>query len=73
MRYEDVAVPRSAVTCAVCHRLRVSGSLSNAGDVFICAECQTDAKQLIEIQDTIWTGTAEMSDPSVATDEPDDL
>lgn len=73
MRCEDVAVPRSAVICAVCHRLRVRGSFSDAGDVFICAECQADAKQFIEIQDSIWAETAETSESSDGTDKPADL
>jgi hypothetical protein len=47
-------VPRSAVTCVVCHYLRVEGSFSDAGDIFICSECQANAKKLFEIQDSIW-------------------
>jgi hypothetical protein len=45
---------RSAVTCVVCHYLRVEGSFSDAGDIFICSECQANAKKLFEIQDSIW-------------------
>jgi hypothetical protein len=47
-------MPRPAVTCVVCHYLRVEGSFSDAGDIFICSECQADAKKLFEIQDSIW-------------------
>ena len=69
VRCEDVAVPRTALTCVVCHRLRVRGSFSEAGDVFICAECQADAKQFIEIQGSIWAE----SPVCVGTDKPADL
>ena len=51
----------------------MSGSSSAAGDVFICAECQADAKQFIEIQDSIWIETAETSASSEGTDKPADL
>lgn len=47
-------MPRSADTCVVCHYLRVEGSFSDAGDIFICSECQANAKKLFEIQDSIW-------------------
>ncbi|MFT5268518.1 MAG: hypothetical protein ACI88C_001956 [Acidimicrobiales bacterium] len=49
------------------------GSFSDAGDVFICAQCQADAKQLIDIQDSIWAETAETSQTSDGTDKPADL
>ena len=49
------------------------GSFSDAGDVFICSECQADAKQFIEIQDSIWAETAETSESSDGTDKPADL
>lgn len=45
---------RPAVTCVVCHYLGVQGSFSDAGDIFICSECQANAKKLFEIQDSIW-------------------
>ncbi len=67
MRCEDVVVPRTAITCVVCHRLRVHGSFSDAGDVFICNECQADAKKLIEIQDSISAEIAEASGSSDGT------
>ena len=54
-------MPRSPVTCAVCHYLRVEGSFSDSGDIFICSECQANAKKLLEIQDSIW---AELVDTS---------
>ena len=55
---------RSAVTCALCERLRTRGSHNHAGDIFICAECQADANQFIEIQDSIsvQAGEAESTD-----------
>ena len=49
------------------------GSFSEAGDVFICAECQADAKQLIEIQDSVWAETAETSESSDGTHKAADL
>ena len=70
MRREDAVVPRSAVTCAICQRSRARGSHNHAGDVFICAECQADAKQLIEIQDSIWVEAGETSESSDETDKP---
>jgi len=72
VRREDVAVPRTPATCVVCHRLRERGSFNDAGDVFICTECQANAKQLIEIQDSIWAEIAEPSDSSHQTDKPAD-
>jgi hypothetical protein len=60
-RREDGAVPPSVETCAVCHRSQTRGSrnqdgdiFNQDGDIFICAECQADAEQFIEIQDTLW-------------------
>ena len=53
----------------VCHRLRGDGSFNDAGDVFICTECQANAKQFLEIQDRIWADTAEPSDSSDQTDK----
>jgi hypothetical protein len=38
--------------------------------VFICAECQEDAKQFIEIQDSIWSKTPEAGTPTTETDKP---
>ena len=50
---EDVGVAESASICAVCHRARTRGIHSDAGDVFICTQCQADAAQFIAIQDMI--------------------
>ena len=58
-------MPRPAVTCVACHYLRVEGSFSDAGDIFICSECQANAKKLFEIQDSIW---AEIVDTSESTE-----
>jgi hypothetical protein len=49
------------------------GSFNDAGDIFICAKCQADAKQFIEIQDSIWAEIAETSPSSDGTDKPADL
>ena len=72
VRCEDVAVPRTPATCVVCHRLRGAASFNDAGDVFICTECQANAKQFIEIQDSIWAEIPEPSDSSDQTDKPAD-
>ena len=70
MTREDAAVLRSAVSCAVCQRSRTRGSHSHAGDVFICAECQADAKQFIEIQDSIWVDAGEAGESTDENDKP---
>jgi hypothetical protein len=64
---EDAAMSRSGVICAVCQRSRTRGD--HAGDVFICAECQDDAKQLIDIQDSIWVEANEAGDATGDTDK----
>ncbi len=51
---EDGAMPPSVETCAVCHRSQSRGSRDQDCDIFICAECEADAEQFIEIQDTLW-------------------
>jgi hypothetical protein len=43
----------------------VEGSFSDAGDIFICSECQANAKKLFEIQDPIW---AEIVDNGESTE-----
>ena len=43
----------------------MEGSFSDAGDIFICSECQANAKKLLEIQDSIW---AEIVDTSESTE-----
>ena len=70
MRREDAAVPRSAVTCGACQRSRTRGSYTSSGDVFICAECQADAKQLFEIQDRIWAEAGEAGESTDGADNP---
>ncbi len=50
---EDVGVVETAGICAVCHPSRIRGGRNDAGDVFICAQCQADAAQFIAIQDSI--------------------
>ena len=66
-RREDVAVAESPRSCSVCQRPRTRGSYDPAHDVFICAECMRDAKQFIEIQDSIWekAGGDEPRDPVI--------
>ncbi len=59
---------RPAVTCVVCHYLRVQGSFSDAGDIFICSECQANAKKLFEIQDRIWAEIVDTSESTGSTD-----
>lgn len=63
---------QSAGICGVCHRFRSRGNRNDAGDLFICAQCQADARQLIEIQDSIWGETGAMSDSPDQSDEPAD-
>ncbi len=67
MTREDAVMSRSGVICAVCQRSQTRGD--HAGDVFICAECQADAKQLIDIQDSIWVEATEAGDATGDTDE----
>jgi len=61
-------VAESASICAVCHRKRIRGDHNQGGDVFICAECQADAAQLIAIQDSIW-GEADQAAGGTRTNE----
>lgn len=46
-----LASPRS---CSVCQRLRSRGSFEPAHGIFICVQCELDAKQFLEIQESIW-------------------
>ena len=46
------------------------GSHNHARDVFVCAECQADAKQFIAIQDSICVEAGEAGE---STDETDKL
>ena len=48
--------------------MRGRGSFNDAGDVFICTECQANAKQFIEVQDSVWAEIAEPSDSSDQTE-----
>jgi hypothetical protein len=66
-------MPRSAVTCVVCHYLRVQGSFSDSGDIFICSECQANAKKLLEIQDSIWAENADTSESTDGTEKSPDF
>jgi hypothetical protein len=70
MRREDGAMPRFAATCAVCQRSGTLGAHNHAGDVFICVECRSNAKQFIEIRDSIWVEAGEASESTDETDEP---
>ena len=65
-------MPRSAVTCVVCHYLRVEGSFSDAGDIFICSECQANAKKLFEIQDSIWAEIVDTDESAERTKQSPD-
>jgi hypothetical protein len=58
----ELPSPVSSATACGWH-----GSFSDAGDVFICNECQADAKKLIEIQDSISAEIAEASESSDGT------
>jgi hypothetical protein len=62
-------VAECSCSCSVCQRSRTRGSYDQAHDVFICAECERDAKQFIEIQDSIWDkgGEDEPRDPVIET------
>lgn len=70
MGCEDVAVPPSATPCIVCRRLRLHGSFSDSGDVFVCTGCQADAKQFIEIQDSLWAEIADTGGSGDAANKP---
>lgn len=54
-------MPRAA-RCAVCRRQRTRGSHDETGEIFICVECEADAKQFIEIQDAIWGSAGDTSE-----------
>ena len=55
-------MPGAPATCAVCHRQRALGSYDDNGEIFICVECQANAKQFIEIQDAIWREACDTDD-----------
>ena len=69
MKREDATMPSSAFTCGACQRSRIRGSFDRSGKVFICAECQADAKQLFEIQDRIWAVASKVGEPTGRTDD----
>ena len=50
---EDAGMPGSLGVCAVCHRTKAPGSWSADGGVFVCVDCQVDARHFLEIQDQI--------------------
>lgn len=61
---EDVAVVDSDAICAVCHRPRIHGDRADAGDVFVCDGCQSDARQFIAIQGAVWGEAAQVEETS---------
>jgi hypothetical protein len=46
----------------VCRRVRACGSHHETLDLFICDDCQADAKKLFEIQDSIWSDAGRSTD-----------
>jgi hypothetical protein len=58
---EDLAVVECVAICAACHRQRIHGDRTAAGDDFICVGCQADAKQFIAIQDAVWVEAVALS------------
>jgi len=52
--------------------LRVEGSFSDAGDIFICSECQANAKKLFEIQDSIWAEIVDTGESAERTKQSPD-
>ena len=68
-RREDAAVRRFGTTCVVC-RLSRRDDTQHEGDVFICAQCQADAKQFLEIQDRIWAEAGEAGESTHGADSP---
>ena len=69
MRREDGVVSGSAMMCAVCRRKRTRGARNRAGDIFVCVECQADARQFIEIQDSVWREVGEAGESSDDVDK----
>jgi hypothetical protein len=64
MTRDDGPVRRSPSTCGVCRRSRACGSHHETLDLFICDDCQADAKKLFEIQDSIWPDAGRSTDES---------
>jgi hypothetical protein len=50
----------------------VEGSFSDAGDIFICSECQADAKKLLENQDSIWPEIVDTGESTEGTEKSPD-
>ena len=55
---------RSPSTCGVCRQLRTRGPHHQTLDLFICDDCQADAKKLFAIQDGIWAHAGTSTDES---------
>ena len=72
VRREYVEMTRPAITCVVCNHLRVHGSFSDSGDIFICSECQANAKKLFEIQDSIWAEIVDTSESAEGAEQSPD-
>jgi len=51
---DDLDVSEPAQECTVCQQIRPRGSYDHEQDVFVCAGCQRDAKQFLEIQDDLY-------------------
>ena len=66
---DNAAMVETGAICAVCHRWRIHGDSTDAGDVFICVGCQADARQFIAIQDAIWGEAAQSSVTSDSCNE----
>jgi hypothetical protein len=69
-RREDEAVRRSATTCVVFQLSNRDDSQDDPDGAFICPRCEADAKQLFEIQDSIWPGISEAGQSSEQPDNP---
>jgi hypothetical protein len=50
----------------------VDGSFSDSGDIFICSECQANAKKLLEIQDSIWAEIVDTGESAERTEQSPD-
>jgi hypothetical protein len=51
---DDLDVSEPAQECTVCQQIRPRGSYDKEQGVFVCAGCQRDAKQFLEIQDDLY-------------------
>lgn len=67
---EDAGVSGTPVACAVCNKSGRPGTWSPARDIFICTSCQADARQLMEIQDSIWPVAGDTGRSSDETGQP---